>query len=570
MNFRAVILSTAVIFGFLAVVLRLGDLMLFDHKSLARRAMLQYQGEKDMLAKRGGIYDRRGRPLAVNLDVESVYVNPREVKSPREAAKALARLTGATYDAALDKVSSRRHFVWAKRKLDPGLVEEIRKRRIKGLGFLNEVKRYYPKSTLAAHLIGFVGIDNQPLEGLELWYDGTLHGRPGKLQVRRDASGRTLSDGEELQTWGNSLRLTIDEGLQYIMENALDKTMERWSAVSASAIMMNPYTGEVLAMANRPTYDLNTPGDYNTSARRNRALTDTYEPGSTFKIVSAAAALEEGVVRPETEFDCSEGKIEVAGMVIRDVHSEHEVLTFREIIQRSSNVGAVLVGQELGEELFYEYATRFGFGRNTGVDLPGEAEGTLAPPGKWSGTSLAAMSIGYEVSVTPIQLLRAYSAIANGGYLVKPHVVSEIISPEGSVLYREDFEERKRIISERTAQILREILVSVTHEGGTALNASVEGNRVAGKTGTTRLIDPETGRYSTRKYVGSFVGFVPADRPRIAIIVVVREPKGQFYGGLVAAPAFKEIADKSLAYLNIPREDTFKDNMLLVRTGGFE
>ncbi|MGD8352371.1 MAG: penicillin-binding protein 2 [Nitrospirota bacterium] len=570
MNFRAVILSTAVLFGFLAVALRLGDLMLFNHESLAERAMLQHQGEKDLLAKRGGIFDRRGRPLAVNLDVESVYVNPREVDSPREAAKALARLTGDTYDSALGKVASRRHFVWAKRKLDPELVEDIRKRRIRGLGFLDEVKRYYPKGTLAAHLIGLVGIDNQPLEGLELWYDGTLHGRPGKLHVKRDAAGRTLSDGEELQTWGNSLRLTIDEGLQYIAENALEKTIEKWSAVSASVIMMNPYTGEVLAMANRPTYDLNTPADYKTSARRNRALTDTYEPGSTFKIVAAAAALEEGVASPDTEFDCSEGRIEVAGMVIRDVHSDHTPLTFREIIQRSSNVGTVMVGQDLGEELFYEYATRFGFGRKVGIDLPGEADGSLAPPEKWWGTSLAAMSIGYEVSVTPLQLLRAYSAIANGGYLVKPHLVSEIISPEGAVLYREDHDERKRIISERTAGTLREILVSVTHQGGTALNASVDGNRVAGKTGTTKLIDPETGRYSSKKYVGSFVGFVPADMPRIAIIVVVREPQGQFYGGLVAAPAFKEIADKSLAYLNIPREDTFKDNMLLVRTGGFE
>lgn len=570
MNFRAVILGTAVLFGFLAVVLRLGDLMLFNHESLARRAMHQHQGEKDMLAKRGGIFDRRGRPLAVNLDVESVYLNPREVDSPREAAKALARLTGDTYDSALVKVSLKRHFVWAKRKLDPEAVDEIRERKIRGLGFLDEVKRYYPKDTLAAHLIGFVGIDNQPLEGLELWYDGSLKGRPGKLQVKRDAAGRTLSDGEEFQAWGNSLRLTLDEGLQYIVENALDKTMEKWGAVSVSAIMMNPYTGEILAMANRPTYDLNAPADYKASARRNRALTDTYEPGSTFKVVTAAAALEEGVATPGTMFDCSEGKIDVAGMVVRDVHSDHRPLAFREIIQRSSNVGTVMVAQELGTKRFYEYATRFGFGRKVGIDLPGEAAGNLEPPEKWWGTSLAAMAIGYEVSVTPLQLLRAYSAIANGGYLVKPHMVSEIISPEGTVLYRESHDKRERIISEKTAATLREILVSVTHEGGTALNASVDGNRVAGKTGTTRLIDPETGRYSTRKYVGSFVGFVPADMPRIAIIVVVREPHGQYYGGLVAAPAFKEIADKSLAYLNIPRDDTFKDNMLLVRTGGFE
>lgn len=568
MNIRAVILFTAVLFGFLAVVLRLGDLMLFNHESMARRAMNQYHGEKNILAKRGGIFDRRGRALAVNLDVESVYVNPREVESPPDAAKALARLTGTTYSMALKKVSSSKHFVWAKRKLDPEAVNDIRKREVKGLGFINEVKRYYPKGALASHVIGFVGIDNQPLEGLELWYDGTLHGTDGKVPVRRDASGRTLSGGEEFQTWGNSLRLTLDEGLQYIVEEALDKAMDKWKAASASAIMMNPYTGEILAMANRPDYDLNDPAEVTISARRNRTLTDTYEPGSTFKIVTAAAALEEGVVRPGTKFDCSEGRIEVGGMVIRDVHSDHQVLTFREIIQRSSNVGTVMAVQKLGGENFYEYASKFGFGRKTGIDLPGEADGKLLPMKSWSGTSLAAMAIGYEVSVTPLQLLTAYSVIANGGYRVNPHMVSEVISPEGVVLYRYKPERYERVISEKTAETLREILVSVTHEGGTALNASVEGNRVAGKTGTTRLIDPETGTYSHRKYVGSFVGFVPADMPRIAIIVVVREPKGQFYGGLVAAPFFKEIADKSLAYLNIPREDTFQDNMLLVRTGG--
>jgi cell division protein FtsI (penicillin-binding protein 3) len=569
MNIRAVILSTAIICGFVAVVVRLGDLMLFNHENLAQRAERQYQGERDILAKRGGIFDRRGRALAVNLDVESVYVNPREIESSRDAAKALARLMDTNYGAALKKVSAEKDFVWGKRKLDPALIDEVKERKIKGLGFLDEVKRCYPKGTLASHVVGFVGIDNQALEGLELWYDGTLQGRDEKVRVTRDASGRTLSDGIQFQNGGNNLRLTVDEGLQYIVEDALGNAMKHWSAASASAIMMDPYTGEILAMANRPNYDLNYPAEFVVSDRRNRGLTDTYEPGSTFKVVAAAAALEERVVDPETKFDCSAGKIEVGGMVVRDVHRDHSVLTFREVIQRSSNVGTVMIGQKLGEELFYKYATRFGFGRKTGIDLPGEAPGSLNPPDKWSGTSLAALSIGYEVSVTPLQLLVAYSAIANGGYLVKPHLVSEIISPEGVFLYRFLSNDAERIISESTAETIREILVSVTHEGGTALNASVEGNRVAGKTGTTRLVDSETGTYSTERYVSSFVGFVPADRPKVAIVVVVREPEGAIYGGQVAAPFFRDIADKTLAYLNIPREDTFKDNMLLVRAGKF-
>jgi cell division protein FtsI (penicillin-binding protein 3) len=570
MNIRAVILSTVVVFGFVAVVVRLGELMLFNHENLARRAEQQYQGERDILAKRGGIFDRKGRALAMNLDVESVYVNPREVESPPSAAKALAKLTGTTYSAALKTVSSDKNFVWAKRKLDPALTEDVKGRGVKGLGFLNEVKRYYPKGALASHIIGFVGIDNQPLEGLELQYDSALHGRHGKVRVKRDASGRMLSDGLDFQTGGKSLRLTIDEGLQYIVEEALEEALDKWQASSASAIVMIPHTGEILAMGNRPTYDLNDPMEYMVSSRRNRALTDPYEPGSTFKIVAASAALEEGVVETDTKFDCRAGFIEVAGgMVVRDAHRNEEVLTFSDVIKKSSNVGTVMIGQLVGKKKYYEYAKRFGFGSKTGIDLPGESPGRLRPLKKWSDTSLAALSIGYEVSVTPLQLLVAYSTIANGGYRVTPHMVSEILSPEGEVLYRFTPEKPLRVLSEETAEILKEIFISVTNEGGTGLGASVEGNRVAGKTGTTRLIDPETGTYSTKKYVGSFVGFVPADRPRVAVIVVVREPEEKFYGGLVAAPFFKDIADKTLAYLNIPREDTFKDNMLLVRTGRF-
>jgi len=567
MNIRAVILSTAILFGFVAVIFRLGDLMLFNHDSLSQKAERQYQGEKDLLANRGGIFDRRGRALALNLDVESVFVNPHDIESPREAAKAFATLTGSDYETAVKKVSANKGFIWAKRKIDLETAKEYKERKIKGLGFVDEMKRYYPKGTLASHVLGFVGIDNQALEGLELSYDATLRGKDETVRVSRDASGRTLSDGVNFETGGNSLRLTLDEGLQYIVEDAVDRAMKQWKAKSVSAIMMNPYTGEILAMANRPNYDPNFPGDYKIGSRRNRALTDTYEPGSTFKIVAASAALDKGIFKTSDMFDCRAGKIDIAGMVVSDSHVNHELLTFKQVIQHSSNVGTVMIGQKLGDDIFFDYAQRFGFGSKTGIDLPGEASGTLRSPDQWWGTSLAAMSIGYEVAVTPLQLLVAYSVIANGGYIVKPHLVSEIISPEGAVLYKFAPDNSARIISERTAETMRDILISVTHKGGTATKASIEGNRVAGKTGTARLIDPETGKYSTKKYVGSFVGFVPADRPRIAIIVVVREPEGSIYGGQVAAPYFKDIADKALAYLNIPREDTFKDNMLLVRDG---
>lgn len=568
MNIRAVILSTAVLFGFIVVIVRLGDLMLFDHEALAARAKNQHQTERAVLAKRGGIFDKRGSAFAVNIEVQSAYLNPRQITSPSESAKAIAGVSKISYRAALGKTTSKKGFVWLERKLPSERAAKLKALHIKGLGFKREVMRYYPKGRQAAHVVGFVGIDNQPLEGLEYMYHSTLEGRGGKVKVTRDASGATLSEGLEFHSGGSSLRLTIDEGLQYIVENAVDEAMEVWEAQSVSAVMMNPFTGEIMAMANRPTYDLNAPGGAPASARRNRALTDTYEPGSTFKIVAASAALNEGLVKPDMMFDTSRGFIDVGGMVIRDVHSDGEPMSFRKIIQASSNVGTVMVGQLLGPEKFYEYARSFGFGTKTGLDLPGEAPGRLRQPSEWSGTSLGALSIGYEVAVTPLQVLRAYSAIANGGYLVRPHLVSEVFSPEGDLLYRFRPGRQSRVITAETARTLREILVSVTNVGGTAQGASVDGNRVAGKTGTTRLIDPETGKYSTEKYVSSFVGFVPADRPKVAIIVVVHEPKGQIYGGIVAAPFFKDIASKSLAYLNIPREDTFYNNMLIVRTGG--
>jgi cell division protein FtsI/penicillin-binding protein 2 len=568
MNKRALILSTAVLFGFVLVVIRLGDLMLVNHGRLAARARLQHLGKRNVELNRGGIYDRSGRALAVNIDVESAYCNPREMKDPDRAVPVLAKATGVSPKTLRRRLSAGKGFAWIDRKLAPQKADALRRLGIKGVGFVPEVKRLYPKGELASHVVGFVGIDNQPLEGLELKYDKTLRGKSASVFFEKDAGGRPLSDGEDVENGGNNLVLTIDEGLQFIVERALEKAIEKWKAVAASAIMMDPFTGEILAMANRPTYDLNDPSGSTAASRRNRAITDLYEPGSTFKLVVAAGALEEGVVKPDEEFDCSKGYIRVGRRTVWDVHN-HGVLSFREVIQASSNVGSIMVGQKLGEKKLYEYARRFGFGEKTGVDLPGEAEGVIRPPSEWSGASLSAISIGYEVAVSALQVLRAYSAVANGGMLVEPHVVSKIISPEGDLIfsYRPGIE--VRAISRRTTEILKEILISVTEEGGTASGAAVDGNLVAGKTGTAKLIDRENGGYAKKKYMSSFVGFVPAEDPRVALIVVVREPKGKYYGGLVAAPVFRDIADQTLAYLNVPRDDTFKDNVLVVRARDF-
>lgn len=567
MNKRAVILRTAIVFGFVLVGIRLADLMLLNHERLSERAKSQYTGKKDIAVKRGGIYDRRGRVFAVNLDVDSVYCNPLEVDSPSKTASALAEATGLSYGSVLKKVSSDKGFSWVKRKLSPEAASRLKELKLQGVGFVQEPKRVYPKDNMASHILGFVGIDNQPLEGLELKYEDDLRGRAGSVQFEKDAGGRPLTEGFDFQSGGNSLVLTMDEGLQYIVEKELDKALDEWDASAASAIMMNPFSGEILAMANRPTYDPNNPSKYKASARRNRAITDVYEPGSTFKIVTAAAALEERVVSTETKFDCSKGYISVGRKAIWDTHN-HGVITFKEVIQVSSNVGTIQAAQKLGDKGLYEYARRFGFGQETGIDLPGEAGGVLKPPRKWSGTTMAAMAIGYEVAVTPLQVLRAYSAVANGGLLLRPYIVSKIISPEGDILMSAEPEIEGRAISRETAEILKNILISVTQQGGTASKASIDGNQVAGKTGTAKLIDRDSGGYSSERYASSFVGFVPADNPQVALIIVVYAPKGEHYGGLVAAPLFRRIADQTLAYLNVPREDSFKENVLVVRARG--
>ncbi len=560
---RAVILHTAIIFSFILVSLRLADLMIIDHKRLTEKAQQQHIKVEDIQVRRGTIFDRKGRELALNLERESLYCDPEALTADKEDIKKLASLVNKEPRRILAKIPDEGRFVWIKRKLAPEIADKVRDLDIEGLGFVTEAKRVYPKGELASHIIGFVGIDNQALEGVELKFDKYLTAKGGKVLLERDASGKTLSSGVNMEAKGNNIVLTIDEVLQRLVEKELDKAMEQWKAAAASAIMMDPYTGEILALANRPAYDLNRSGNVPGFEKRNRAITDCYEPGSIFKIVIGTGSLEEKLVTPNSLFDVSKGGIQVGGKTIRDVH-KYGVLTFKEVIQKSSNVGSIMAGMKLGKENIYRYAKLFGIGEKTGIDLPGEVSGWIHKPERWSGTSLGAIPIGQEVAVTPLQMLRAYSAIANGGILVRPHIVSEIISPDNSIIASFRDNDSHRIISADTAETFRDILKSVTEEGGTAKSASVDGNLVAGKTGTAQMIDPVTKRYSRDKYVSSFVGFVPADKPRLAMIVVVYEPKGQIYGGVVAAPVFREITRQALSYLNVPREDNLGQHALLV------
>ncbi|NOZ67779.1 MAG: penicillin-binding protein 2 [Deferribacteres bacterium] len=556
---RSSVLVTVILFGFAVIFLRLVNLMVIDHKKLAERAAEQYTVKEILIPQRGIIWDRRMREMATSVEADSLYAVPSKIKDTRNLSRELApliKVSSKKLNMTLLKKKDR-DFIWLARKLDMNTALKVSALREQagygGLGFLTESKRYYPKGFTASHILGFTDIDNKGIAGIELMYDKYLRGEASSVYVSMDARGNSLSGDVREAVAGNNLLLTIDERLQYIVEKELSAAVKKWKAKAGVAIMMNPMTGEILAMADRPTYDPNFPGKSRPYQRRNRAITDLYEPGSTMKAVLAAAALEEGVVGLDEEFDVSQGYIVVGGKRIRDVH-KHEIITFPEVIQKSSNVGAVQIGLKLGKERYYNYIRKFGFGKKTGIDLPGEVRGILRKTEDWSGTSLAALSIGQEIGVTPLQLLAAYAAIANGGVLMKPYVVSDIISPAGKPVKSVSPTVRRRVISEETAAVVRDILKTVVEEGGTATKAYIKGNLVAGKTGTAQIFDPRTGRYSRKRYVSSFVGFVPADNPRIALIVVIYEPKGSVYGGVVAAPVFKNIVEHTFAYLDVPME----------------
>jgi len=559
---RALVMMALLSIGFLAVFCRLADIMLVNHDWYLQKARGQQVRKEIIPVKRGIIFDRLGRELAINLETESVFCNPSEVKSADRTARTLSSSMHMDEKAIYIKLVTGKHFSWVERKMETGAARQIKAMRLEGVGLVPEMKRVYPKGTLASHIIGFVNLDNKGIEGVEKGYEKYLTAKEESSYVTRDAKGNSLSEGSTKEIRGNDIVLTIDEGLQFILEKNLAAAMKKWNAVSATAIMMDPFTGEILAMANRPTFDPGELSDVNLSEVRNRAITDCYEPGSTFKIVVGIAALEEKVVNPETRFDCSAGTIEVGGRRIKDDH-KHGVLAFREVIQKSSNVGTIKTALMVGKPKVYEYIKKFGFGDKTGIDLQGEISGLVKSPDKWSGTSIGAMAIGQEIAVTPLQVLRAYSAVANGGYLVTPHVVKEIRSPDGTIVIRVE-PKTQRIISAETAAVFRGILKSVTEQGGTATEAAVEGNDVAGKTGTAQLFDPKTKHYSKTRFIGSFVGFVPAENPRLAMIVVIKEPRGQIYGGVVAAPVFRDIANQALSYLTIPMDKAIDKGTLLV------
>jgi cell division protein FtsI (penicillin-binding protein 3) len=532
---------------------------------------------------RGPILDRNGKELAVSLDVDSVFAAPSEVDDPVVAARRLAPVVGVPVSELRERLSSDRHFVWIKRKITPDLRKRLESLRIRGVGFVRESRRYYPKRALAAHLVGACGMDNQGLDGLEFMYDGAIRGTPGRLVALRDGRGGRVLDREQKDpTPGFGLSLTIDEVIQYTVERALDEAMAATAAEGATVVVLRPQTGEVLALASRPTFDPNAYADARESARRNRATTDYYEPGSTFKVVTAAAALDAGRVRPNEVIWCENGSIVVAKHRFKEDRLPYGNLTFTEVLAKSSNVGAIKVANRLRSDEFLSYIKGFGFGRKTGIDLPGESPGLLRDTSEWSGLSQASIAMGQEIGVTTLQLAAMMGAIANDGVWLPPRIVQSLLpaqsghapvplgdaaspsradqggavadgagAPAGvSTGAVGDLTDSRRVISERTARALRGMLQMVTTEG-TGKAASIPGYTVGGKTGTAQKVD-QSGRYAHGKYVSWFAGFVPADRPALAIVVMIDEPKGaKFHGGDVAAPVFSRIAQPVLMYLRV-------------------
>jgi len=538
------------------VLVRLVQLQVLNRAGYERQAARQSERTIVLDPRRGAILDRAGHPLAVSVDAESIYAVPQEVGDPAGTAQALAKALGL--DAAgrrevLAQLQKSRGFVWVRRKVDPVTARAVRDLQLEGLGFLTENRRYYPKRDLASQVLGYVGVDNTGMSGIEYAFDGQIRGRAAKVAIQIDARRRAVGHAEKPSTEGRTVVLTLDEAIQHSAEKELDKALVETGAVSGVVVVLDPATGEILALANRPAFNPNRFAAYASSRWKNRAVADAYEPGSIFKIFTAAAALQEGVVDPDETIDCGHGFIEIAGMRIND-HRVFDQLTFRDVMAKSSDIGVIRVAQRLGRESFNRYMREFGFGTATGVELPGESSGLLRPPARWSALSLASLSFGQEIGVTALQIASAVGAVANGGYLMKPYVVRALEDASGRVVQSFKPVAVRKVLEPHTVEILTDVLKGVV-KNGTGTKAALAGYTVAGKTGTAQKIDG-SGRYSMADHVASFVGFVPASRPALVILVSLDTPRGALnHGGDVAAPVFARVAEDALRHLAVPSED---------------
>lgn len=549
---RHYILLLLLLSGFGVVLFRLVTLQVWQAAELSVKADRQHRKTVSLEGARGTIVDRHGKVLAMNVEVPSAFGVPTTLDSPTKTARVLAPVLQVRSDELERKLRQARSFVWLARKLDPEQGRRLERLSLDGVGVVMEGRRFYPKGPFLSHVLGFAGMDGEGLEGVEHRYESYLRGEKRMMVLQRDALGRSVFPTdltERNPTPGHNLALTIDEVIQYITERELEDAVMRTQAKSGTMIVLEPQTGAVLAMAVSPRFDPNVVSNLSPDRWRNKALADAYEPGSTLKAVVAAAAIEEHVVKPNTMVFGEHGRMTIANTVIHD-HEKLGWVSFSQVIQKSSNIGAAKTGMALGEQRLHRYLQTFGFGQKTEIDLPGEGAGLVKRPKDWGRRSVASISMGQEIGVTPLQMVSAIAALANEGVLMKPYVVSEIRGPEGHLLKRVSPQVRRRVVSPETAHTVTKILEGVVTDG-TGGKAAIPGFRVAGKTGTAQKIDPRTGSYSVSRFVTSFAGYVPADNPRLAMIVVIDEPQGDAWGGTVAAPVFSRVGEQVLNYLGV-------------------
>ncbi len=537
--------------GLVVILGRAAYLQVLCGPALAQKASGQYARTIHTVGKRGTIYDAQMRELAVSVESLSLAANPRLIEDPHRTAQALAPVLKMRPRDIRTRLASKRHFVWVKRQTTPREVQAVREMKITGIEFIPEHSRYYPNRGLAAQLIGFTGVDGTGLEGIEYQFNAELLGRQQIFTVLKDAFGRGFETPDDIvrRDSGNNVVLTIDRTIQHVAERSLQQAVEAHEAKSGIAVVMAPASGDVLALAHYPFFNPNNFKDFSLEIRRNRAVTDAFEPGSTMKLFSVAAALESGCCTPHTIFYCENGRYRIGSNVVHDTE-KHGWLSLQRIVKFSSNIGAVKIGETIGPQTLHRTLTGFGFGRDTGLLFPGETSGHLAPAKRWTRFDVAAVSFGQGVSVSAMQMTAAVAAIANDGVLMKPRVIRAITDPRGRFVREFKPQINTRVVSPQTAAHVTRMMELVIAKGGTGTRAGLEGYSAGGKTGTAQKIGPN-GTYADKLYVSSFAGFAPLNKPRLAILVVLDEPRDGHYGGVVAAPVFRQIAQEVLGYLNV-------------------
>ncbi len=541
------------------VCFRLVQLQILRYGDFVKQAQRQQQRSIEVAPRRGIIYDRNGDELAMSVSVDSIFAVPGEIPDQANAASLLARILNVDPSEILARMKSSHSFCWIARKVDNDASQRIRALSLRGIYFEKESRRSYPKRELAAQVLGYVGMDDEGLSGIERGFDDALRGKPGAKLISVDARKRGFSRVERQPEPGQNVVLTIDEKIQYIVERELESAMQTTHAEAGTVIVQNPHTGEILALANRPTFNPNAFRNISPAQMKNRAVSDVYEPGSTFKLVTLSAALEEKLTRPDELIDCQMGSIVVNGMRIRD-HEALGMLTVSQVLAKSSDVGAIKIGLRLGEQRFDHYIRAYGFGAQTGVELPGETRGLAKPVSRWSKVSIGAISMGQEIGVSPVQLVSMVSAIANDGVYSAPRIVAGTTEPR-STAQRVVFHpaQQRRVISTATAAEMKQMMEGVVLSG-TGRRAILDGYTSAGKTGTAQKVDPATGAYSRTKYVATFAGFAPVNNPALTITVILDSAVGLHQGGQICAPVFQRIAQQVLEYMHVPHDAEIKNS----------